>query len=136
MPELMRFGVSVERELLEAFDALCEKRGFANRSDAFRQLIRRELAEETLQAKPNTRVAGVLALVYNHHASDLSHTLNEIQHESADAVSATLHIHLDAHTCLEVMTLRGQKTEVETLAEKLRSARGVEQGKIFLYPLD
>ena len=135
MSELARFGVSLENDLLTAFDNLCRKRGYANRSEALRHCIRQELADEDA-ADPHAPVAGVLTLVYNHHESDLPRRLTAIQHEAHDAVLATLHIHLDLHHCLEVLTLRGQSGAIRQLAERLRSARGILQSALSLVAVD
>lgn len=131
MSELVRFGVSLESDLLGAFDELSRKRGYANRSEALRHLLRKELDEEAVAA-PETQVAGVLSLVYDHHESDLPRRLTTMQHEAHDAVLATLHVHLDRHHCLEIMTLRGTCEIVRELAERLRSAKGVLQGSLSL----
>lgn len=135
MSDLVRFGVSLEQDLLEAFDQFSKERGYANRSEALRHLIRKELAEKNA-ALPDTPVAGVLALVYDHHASDLPRRLTTIQHDAHDSVLATLHIHLDRHNCLEVMALRGTSLAVRELADKLRSAKGILQSSLALTALD
>lgn len=135
MSELVRFGVSLERDLLTAFDEFSRKRGYANRSEALRHCIRRELAEEDA-SNPDMPVAGVLTLVYDHHESDLPRRLTAIQHESHDSVLATLHVHLDPHHCLEVMTLRGASARVRELADRLKSARGVLQGALSLTSME
>lgn len=134
MSELVRFGVSLEQDLLAAFDELSRRRGYANRSEALRHCIRRELADD-LTANPEAGVAGVLTLVYDHMESDLPRRLTAMQHEAHDAVLATLHVHLDRHHCLEVMILRGTAAQVHELADRLRSARGVLQGALSLTPL-
>jgi CopG family nickel-responsive transcriptional regulator len=128
---LVRFGVSLENDLLSAFDELCRKRGHASRSEALRRCIRQELAEEHA-ADPLMPTAGVLTLVYNHHDSDLPRRLTAIQHEAHESVTATLHVHLDSHHCLEVMALRGAGGEVRALADRLRSAKGVLQSSLSL----
>lgn len=135
MSELARFGVSLEQDLLAAFDELSRRRGYANRSEALRHLLRRELDEDALSA-PDAPVAGVLTLVYDHQESDLPRRLTAMQHEAHDAVLATLHVHLDRHHCLEVMTLRGKGTTVRDLADRLRAARGVLQGTLSLTALN
>ena len=131
MSDVVRFGVSLEQELLEEFDALSKKRGYANRSDAIRHCIRKEINEETVK-DPNAEVAGVLTLVYDHHDSDLPRRLTDIQHKAHDAVLATLHVHLDMERCLEVLTIRGTCKDVQSLADKLSSAKGVLQGSLIL----
>lgn len=135
MSELVRFGVSLEQDLLAAFDDLSRRRGYANRSEALRHCIRRELADD-ITADPAAPVAGVLTLVYDHMESDLPRRLTAMQHESHDAVLATLHVHLDLHHCLEVMTLRGTGAQVRDLADRLGSARGVLQGTLSLTPME
>lgn len=131
MSELVRFGVSLERDLLEAFDELCRSRGFSNRSEALRHALRRELAEKIISA-PDAPVAGVLTLVYDHHDNDLPGRLTAIQHEAHSLVLATMHVHLDEHHCLETMALRGPCAEVTRLADRLRSSRGVLQSSCSL----
>ncbi len=126
MSEIVRFGVSLEHDLLDAFDGLIQSRGFANRSEALRHCIRRELAEE-VTSEPDAPVAGVLTLVYDHHDNDLPRKLTSLQHESHNMVLATMHVHLDEHRCLETMALRGSCSEVTHLADRLRSSRGVLQ---------
>ncbi|MBP3731539.1 MAG: nickel-responsive transcriptional regulator NikR [Mailhella sp.] len=134
MSELVRFGVSLEQDLLEAFDSLCERRE-SKRSEAIRHCIRRELAEEVL-TDPNASVAGVLTLMFDHHDSDLPGRLTSLQHEAHDMVIATMHVHLDEHRCLEAMALRGSAAEVSRLADKLRSARGVLQSSCSLTAIE
>ena len=134
MSELARFGVSLEQDLLTAFDELCRRRGYSNRSDALRHCIRRELADDGA-ADPHGPVAGVLTLVYDHRESDLPRRLTAMQHEAHHAVLATLHVHLDPHHCLEVMTLRGSALQVRELAEHLSATRGVLRGGLTITPL-
>jgi len=135
MSELVRFGVSLEKELLEAFDGLCRRRGYANRSEALRHVLRRELDEEAI-SDPAGPVAGVLTLVYDHHESDLPRRLTALQHESHEAVQVCLHIHLDHSRCLEVMALRGQGGPVRELADRLRACRGILRGSLSLMALE
>ena len=134
MSELVRFGVSLEQDLLTAFDELCRRRGYSNRSEALRHCIRRELADDGA-ADPHGPAAGVLTLVYDHRESDLPRRLTAIQHEAHHAVLATLHVHLDPRHCLEVMTLHGSVSQVRELAEHLSATRGVLQGALTQTPL-
>jgi CopG family nickel-responsive transcriptional regulator len=131
---LARFGVSLENDLLAAFDDLCRRRGYANRSEALRHCIRRELSEEHA-ADPLMPAAGVLTIVYNHHGSDLARRLTAMQHEAHESVTATLHVHLDPHHCLEVIALRGPGGIVRELADRLRAARGILQSSLSLAPV-
>ena len=125
--KLTRFGVSLDEELLEPFDALCAVKGYSNRSEAIRDLIRKALvAEEWQQA--DGQGAGTLTLVYDHHKNDLARRLTQMQHDEHDIIIATLHVHLDHHNCLEVLILKGEAARVRALADKLISCKGVKHG--------
>ena len=127
MGKLTRFGVSLDEELLEPFDALCAVKGYSNRSEAIRDLIRKALvAEEWQQA--DGQGAGTLTLVYDHHKNDLDRRLTQMQHDEHDIIIATLHVHLDHHNCLEVLILKGEAARVRALADKLISCKGVKHG--------
>ncbi len=127
MGKLTRFGVSLDEELLEPFDALCAVKGYSNRSEAIRDLIRKALvAEEWHQA--DGQGAGTLTLVYDHHKNDLARRLTQMQHDEHDIIIATLHVHLDHHNCLEVLILKGEAARVRALADKLVSCKGVKHG--------
>ena len=127
MGKLTRFGVSLDEELLEPFDALCTVKGYSNRSEAIRDLIRKALvAEEWQQA--DGQGAGTLTLVYDHHKNDLARRLTQMQHDEHDIIIATLHVHLDHHNCLEVLLLKGEAARVRALADKLISCKGVKHG--------
>ena len=127
MGKLTRFGVSLHEELLEPFDALCAVKGYTNRSEAIRDLIRKALvAEEWQQA--DGQGAGTLTLVYDHHKNDLARRLTQMQHDEHDIIIATLHVHLDHHNCLEVLILKGEAARVRALADKLISCKGVKHG--------
>ncbi len=131
MGQTIRFGVSLDSDLLEKFDKLCEQRCYQTRSEAIRDLIRNTLVEE--EWKVDTReIAGTLTLVYDHHKSDLSQKLVEIQHDHHDVIITSLHVHLDHYNCLEVLLLKGDGNEVRTLAQKLVSTKGVKHGKLTL----
>ena len=127
MGKLTRFGVSLDEELLEPFDALCAVKGYSNRSEAIRDLIRKALvAEEWQQA--DGQGAGTLTLVYDHHKNDLARRLTQMQHDEHAIIIATLHVHLDHHNCLEVLILKGEAARVRALADKLISCKGVKHG--------
>jgi CopG family nickel-responsive transcriptional regulator len=131
MSELARIGVAIEGDLLAEFDRLIEGRGYASRSEAFRDLIRAELNAVQTNA-PEAYVVGTLTLLYDHHVRMLAEKLTEMQHEHHDAIVSTLHVHLDHHNCLEVVVLRGKSAEVQTIASKLIAAKGVKQGRLTL----
>lgn len=124
MGKTVRFGVSLDEDLLSRFDALCRQRGCPSRSEALRDVIRDVLVQDSLQAD-ETEAAGVLTLLYDHHLPDLSRKLTSRQHDHHDAIVATLHVHLDHHHCLEALVLRGPAGDLKALADQLRSIRGV-----------
>lgn len=129
MPTLERFGVSMEDELLERFDSLIEKRGYASRSEAIRDLVRQELVKEEW-SEPNAEVVGTVTIVYEHHEHDLANILADLQHQYHDSITCTTHIHLDAHNCLEVVVLRGSSSRVKYIANALISTRSVKHGQL------
>ena len=128
---LTRFGVSLSEKLLAEFDRLIDEKGYTNRSEAIRDLIREKLVEEEWQAGTE-EVAGTVSLVYDHHILDLPKRLTDIQHDHHDMVLSTLHVHLDHYNCLEVLLLKGPANEVRELGEKLASTKGVKHGKFAL----
>jgi len=129
MAELSRIGVAIDSELLEDFDRHIERRGYSNRSEAFRDLIRDELVQQESES-PESRVVGTLTLLYNHHVRMLSDKLTDIQHDAYHNVMSTLHIHLDHDNCLEVLVLKGKAKDVRRLADTLISTRGVRHGHL------
>ncbi len=131
MGQTIRFGVSLDSDLLEKFDALCEERCYQTRSEAIRDLIRNTLVEEEWK-DDNREIAGTLTLVYDHHKSDLSQKLVEIQHDHHHVIITSMHVHLDHDNCLEVLVLKGDGNEVRTLSQKLASTKGVKHGKLNL----
>jgi CopG family nickel-responsive transcriptional regulator len=128
MGNLVRTGLSLERELLERFDTAINRRGYQNRSEAIRDLIREHLVEEAVEG--NKVIVGTLTMVYDHHQPNLSAKLIEAQHEAASKVLAATHVHLDHHHCLEVVILKGRSSEVKSLADRILSLRGVKHGKL------
>jgi len=129
MSQLSRIGVAIDSDLLEKFDKLIGRRGYTNRSEAFRDLIRDELVEKAWES-PESRVVGTVTLVYDHHVRLLSDKLTEIQHEFYHHILSTLHVHLDPDHCLEVLVLRGKAAEVRKIAETLISTKGVKHGRL------
>ena len=131
MSQIERIGVSLETELLAAFDALIDKRGYPSRSEAIRDLIRHQISDERLTDLKATAVAAVF-LVYNHHSTKLMSMLTGLQHSHLLQTISSLHIHLDEHDCLEVIVLRGPVGEINKTAEHLISLKGVKLGRINL----
>ena len=126
MGNVARFGVSVEPDLLASFDALCQKRGYGNRSEAIRDLIRNSLASEGWGA--NGTACAVLTLLYDHHRNDLSRRMTMLQHEAHNLIITTMHLHIDHYNCLEILALKGEGTAIRSLAEKLIACKGVKHG--------
>ncbi len=129
MSELTRIGVAIDAGLLEKFDKLIGQRGYTNRSEAFRDLIREELVEKAWES-PESRVVGTVTLVYDHHVRLLNEKLTDIQHDCHRSSLSTLHVHLDHDHCLEVLVVRGKAAEVRKVADALISAKGVKHGRL------
>jgi len=129
MPELQRFGVSMPGDLLEAFDAEIARRGYTNRSEALRDLVRDHLVARRW-SDSQAPVVGVITLVYDHHAYRLGETLTDAQHTHHDLVLCATHVHLDEHHCVEVIVVRGEGAEVQALADQLIALRGVKHGTL------
>jgi CopG family nickel-responsive transcriptional regulator len=131
MGELSRIGVAIDSELLEQFDRLIGKRGYTNRSEAFRDLIRDELVQKSWES-PESNVVGTVTLVYDHHVRLLNEKLTDLQHEFHRSILSTLHIHLDHDNCLEVLVVRGKAAAVQKIADTLISTKGVKHGRLTL----
>lgn len=129
MSELSRIGVAIDSDLLKKFDVHIAKRGYTNRSEAFRDLIRDELVEKNWEL-PDNQVVGTVTLVYDHHVRLLNEKLTDLQHDSFHNVLSTLHVHLDHDNCLEVLVVRGKAGAVKKLADALLSTKGVKHGRL------
>ncbi len=128
---LERIGISLEEALLGQFDRLIADKGYVNRSEAIRDLIRDALVQREW-SDPGAREerVAVVTLVYDHDSSNLAHKLAHIQHENHKAVVSALHVHMDAHNCLEVLVLRGRAPDVLAMGEGLISTKGVKFGRL------
>ncbi|MGA3099948.1 MAG: nickel-responsive transcriptional regulator NikR [Bryobacteraceae bacterium] len=129
MGQLSRIGVAIDSELLEKFDSMIAQRGYTNRSEAFRDLIRDELVEKAWQS-PESPVVGTVTLVYDHHVRLLNEKLTSLQHDFHRSILSTLHVHLDHDHCLEVLVVRGQAGEVQKVADTIISTKGVKHGRL------
>jgi CopG family nickel-responsive transcriptional regulator len=129
MAEIVRFGISMDDRLLANFDKLIEGKGYSNRSEAVRDLIRNALVEEQW-ANADEEAVGTVSLVYDHHTRELSDKLTEHQHSHHREIVSALHVHLDAHHCLEVVVLKGKAGEIRHLAEELIGTKGVKHGRL------
>jgi CopG family transcriptional regulator, nickel-responsive regulator len=128
---LQRIGISLEDELLARFDEVIGEKGYVNRSEAIRDLIRGELVQrDWSSSRSDAERVAVVTLVYDHDSASLAQKLTHIQHENHLAVVSSLHVHMDAHNCLEVLVLRGKAKDIVAMGESLVSTRGVKYGRV------
>ncbi len=131
MSDLTRVSISLDASLLQAFDRFLEAKGYTNRSEAIRDLIRDRLVRDEQSQGSGTRVA-VVSLVYDHHARELAAKLLDKQHAHHDLVMSSMHVHLRERHCLEVTVLRGPLEAVRRLADELIAIRGVLHGEVMV----
>jgi CopG family nickel-responsive transcriptional regulator len=129
--ELIRFGISMEEDLLRDFDRLIDRQGYTNRSEAIRDVVRDKLVGESLE-RPNSIVYGALVYIFDHHKRELEKSLSNLQHEYFENIISTSHVHVDHDHCLEVVLLKGKAAVLKSLAEKLLTFKGVKHGKLTL----
>lgn len=125
----IRFGVSLDRILLNRFDGLIGKKGYANRSEAIRDLIRDSLVTEEWESSASETV-GSITIVYSHETRVLTDTLTDLQHHFCNAIISSMHIHLDEHNCLEVIVVKGKAMDIREIADRLIGTKGVKHGKL------
>jgi len=130
MSMLIRTGISLDRELLLRFDRVIRKKGYKNRSEAIRDLVRDYSVAEDVEE--DRTVVGTLTLVYDHHRPKLSEQLLEVQHHAQAKVLAATHVHLDHNNCLEVVLMKGRSSQVRHIADQILTLRGVKHGKLVL----
>ena len=128
MSDLVRFGVSLEKGLLEKFDRIIKQRRYTNRSEALRDLIRQELVRK--EWAEDGEVAGAITFVYDHHKRELVNRVIDIQHDFQQVIISTQHIHLDHDNCLEIVAVRGNPREIEKVADLLKAVKGVRYGTL------
>ena len=129
MSGLIRFGVSMDSQLIKKFDTLIGRKGYATRSEAIRDMIRDSLVEQEW-ASEDRELVGTITIVYNHHTRELDHALTDMQHKSFDQIISALHVHLDAHNCLEVLVVKGKSQDIKKIADRLIGTKGVKHGKL------
>ena len=129
MSDLVRFSVSIPADLAETFDALILRKGYQSRSEAIRDVMRDYFVEREWD-NSHSDVVGTVTIIYNHESSELGQTLTELQHHHHERIICTTHIHLDEHNCLEVIIVKGQSDEIQNIADKLISMKGVKHGKL------
>jgi CopG family nickel-responsive transcriptional regulator len=125
---LERFGVAMDSELLGAFDSLLDRQGYSNRSEAIRDLVRAELADDAL-ARDDQAAFGVVIVMYDHHKPDLVNRLIDIQHDTSIDVVCSTHMHVDSDHCAEAIFVRGTAGEIRDLGAKLAGLKGVARGE-------
>ncbi len=126
-----RFGISLDSSLLKSFDGLIVKKGYLNRSEAIRDLIRDSLVKEEWKYG-NKETVGAITIVYSHDTRELADNLIEIQHQHHVSVISSMHVHLDHLNCLEVIVVKGKGTVIKRIADKLIGTKGVKHGKLTL----
>ena len=131
MENIMRFGVSIEPDLLKKFDKVIRKKGYTNRSEAIRDIIRKNLIIEK-NKDPNLESIGTLTMIYDHHAGNLTNRLLDMQHDHTNEIISTTHIHIDHHNCLEVLVLKGKTGNIQKLADKIKSLKGIKHGELVI----
>ncbi|MGC8596262.1 MAG: nickel-responsive transcriptional regulator NikR [Candidatus Kryptoniota bacterium] len=131
MDRLIRFGVSMNDDLLDKFDTLIKRRGYTNRSEAIRDFVRNALVEESVN---NNKAAafGVLSYVYDHHVPNLEARLTGLQHDYHKSIISTSHVHIDHDNCLQVVILKDRSDKISRIASKILSFKGVKHGKLAL----
>ncbi|AEK72790.1 MULTISPECIES: nickel-responsive transcriptional regulator NikR [Thermococcus] len=129
--KITRFGVSVPDELLERFDRIIEEKGYVNRSEAIRDMMRDFIVRHEWE-EGDRDVAGTITIVYNHDEADVVKELLDLQHDYVDEIISSLHVHMDEHNCLEVVVVKGKATRIKEIAERLISLKGVKHGKLVM----
>ena len=135
MSNIIRFGVSIEEKLLDNFDNTIYEKGYVNRSEAIRDLIR-DMIIDVKTSDPEADVMGTLTIVYNHHIHELAEKLHEIQHNFHKNIISTTHIHMDEHNCLEVLILKGKAITIQMISDKILSIKNVMHGKLTLASIE
>jgi CopG family nickel-responsive transcriptional regulator len=128
---LSRIGIALDSELLKRFDSSIQRRGYTNRSEAFRDLIRDRLVTEQT-AEPDATVVGTITLIFDHHAHGVTEKLTEAQHAHHELVVSTSHAHLDHESCLEVLIVHGKSAQVAQFADLLIGLKGVQHGRLVM----
>jgi len=126
---VIRFGISLDSALLQGFDRRIKKKGYANRSEAIRDLIRDSLVTEEWESF-TTETVGTITLVYSHDTRELTDNLTDLQHHYHQSILSAMHIHLDEHNCLEVIVVKGKARDIKAIADRLIGTKGVKHGKL------
>jgi CopG family nickel-responsive transcriptional regulator len=132
---MKRLTMSLDDELADAFEALVRARGYENRSEAFRDLLRQDLGDARLRDRPDEPCVATPSCVYKHHQRQLASRLNELQHDHHELTVSTMHAHLDHDHCVETVILRGRTAQVRAFAESVIAQPGVSHGNLHLVPM-
>jgi len=128
---VVRFGVSVPEELLQKFDRIIEEKGYVNRSEAIRDLMRDFIVRHEWEAGDG-EVAGTITMLYNHDEAEVVKELLDLQHDYLDEIISSVHVHMDEHNCLEVVIVKGKASRIKEIADRLLSLKGVKHGKLVM----
>ncbi len=131
MEKITRFGVSIEPDLLKKFDKIIKMEGYTNRSEAIRDLVRKNLIREE-NKNPNSESIGTLTMIYDHHTGNLTDKLLDLQHDHTKEILSTTHIHIDHNNCLEVLVLKGKAGKIQKLADNIKSLKGIKHGELVI----
>ena len=134
MADKERISLSVSRSLLRDFDALSRELGHPTRSNAASEALREFVTNRKWDLAKRGSVPGVILVTYDHHSRGVNRALTELQHDFPDTITATMHIHLSKHTCLEVIAFKGEANRVRMLAKTLQSQKGVLDLKLITSP--
>ncbi|HPC03460.1 MAG TPA: nickel-responsive transcriptional regulator NikR [Syntrophales bacterium] len=134
MSGLVRFGVSLEKGLLDQFDALLRGKKYTSRSEAIRDLIRQEIVRR--EWREDREVAGAITYIYDHHQRDLLNRVVDLQHDFQKLILSTQHVHLDHDHCLEIVAVKGKASDILHLADQLRAVKGVRHGTLSMSSTD
>jgi len=129
--KITRFGVSIEPDLLKKFDKIIKMEGYTNRSEAIRDLVRKNLIREE-NRNPDAELIGTLTMIYDHHIGNLTNKLLDLQHNHTKEILSTTHIHIDHDNCLEVLVLKGKTGKIQKLADNIKSLKGIKHGELVI----
>ena len=131
MNRITRFGVSIDNKLLKKFDKSNHKKGYKNRSEAIRDLIRRNLINE-ISLDLKVKSIATLTILYNHHMGNVTDRLLELQHNHTSEILVSSHVHIDHNTCLEVIVLKGLTINIQELANNIKALKGIKHGELVI----
>jgi CopG family nickel-responsive transcriptional regulator len=131
MEKVKRFGVSIKPDLLKKFDKILKRKGYENRSEAIRDLIRENIIKEEM-FKPEVQSIGTLTIIYDHHEGNLTDRLLNLQHKHTEEILVTTHIHIDHDSCLEILVLKGMAKKIKQLADNIKAIKGIKHGELVI----